>query len=156
MPQRLSECYHYGTPDDHELALDATIKFAMVWFSINDPRMQPTAIARPLKQTFPESYCIKNKLRIGYEHDYDAAIYFRFLELVIEIEGDIDFKFGKIKGKKTRHSHREQRENDGIAEAYINYYFPNCKFLRLKKEEILNPETGTKYLTDEFIKLYYS
>lgn len=126
-----------------------------MWFLKNDIRKIPDGYSMPLTYVFDDTYCHCEKLPKGYLHEYDLGIFFRYLELVIEMDGDHDFKFGDIKGKRTRHSKTNQKINDGVAKKYIETRFPYAKFLRLKKEDVLNPATGQGYLMDEFIKLYY-
>jgi len=87
---------------------------------------------------------------VEFENEFGGRTKLQFdilsKQKAIEVDGDKDFNYGWIKGEKTPNNVRKAMIDNGTIEAYIRKYFPLTRFIRLKKEEILNLETSLDYL----------
>lgn len=90
---------------------------------------------------FPAPFIIENQLEY-VTHTFDMKSDWTF----IEIDGDLDYNYGYVKGRKTKHSHKQQMINDGIIKRFVEEYRPLCTLVRLKKEEVNNLESSYSYL----------
>lgn len=128
---RRSETRKAGEPLSHKNAVTFICDFiGRNMYQIFD---QLVAVHAPLKLRFTPKFIADNK---GLEKKYPGHAYDigctvnRLPVLVIEV-GDI--------GDDTKHNlgHEDQLINDGIAKKFIEENYPDCKFIRINKDDSL-------------------
>lgn len=130
--QRQSETFRTGEPIDHYMA-ELVVKLYL------ETKEKYVELNRFV--LFPTPFIIENMLEYA-SHTFD--IYTD--RVFIEIDGDLDYNYGYVKGRKTKHSHKQQMINDGVVKRFIEEYRPLCTLVRLKKEEVNNLESSYSYL----------
>lgn len=126
-------------PPDHEFALE------VVRYYLKTTGYDTLFIKTNFSISFPTSFSKKHGITGFKGHTFDLVAD----GLFIEMDGDRDYDYGFIKGKKTIHSHKEQRINDGLIASLVEEHYPYVKLVRLLKEEVNDFRTCAKYLKDE-------
>ncbi len=137
MIQRASEGFKYGNPPDHEQAVHNVKNFLI-------KNAQGEWVYWPeWEEKFYQQFCFINKLRLDYSHNYDLAVTTTF-------NINRPFLFIEIDGEK--HSKKQQKINDGIAEKYVKEWLYR-DIIRLNKTECLGePKDRDKYLSKQLEK----
>jgi hypothetical protein len=119
-----SEGLKKGEPPSHVAAVEHVMTFlrGRGW------------IVGPYTVRFSEEY--KKRHRIKYDgHTYDIGMFSkpRKPKVALVVRGLIEI--GGV-GDDTKHSKKQQKINDGVAERYARTCYPDCLFARLNKDDV--------------------
>src|SRR5580765_1724958 len=131
---RRSETFRRGSPDSHEDAVQFICDF--IGRNMYDIFDHLVSVHAPLNLTFADKFRKENKglMKKYPAHSYDLGCMGynkKYTPMLIVEVGDI--------GDDSKHNlgHKDQLINDGIAKKFIEEYYPDCKFIRINKDDAM-------------------